>query len=117
MRANNDPGDSEGTQLCKADDAVRLATFRAIRRTFTASKTTEAQLAGLLEDRVLEGSLSIRIGLIFGVVLLMTAKPGTLESLGILAASVILGSAAVFLTRKKRTVVISESGRTLPTGQ
>jgi hypothetical protein len=49
-----------------------------------------------LHDPVLKTSLGIRIGLVLGLILLMTAKPGLMESLAILGAAMLVGLAMIF---------------------
>lgn len=47
-------------------------------------------------------SLSIRIWIVIGTVLLMAAKPGLKESLGIVISSLVLGSASALLPFRER---------------
>jgi hypothetical protein len=65
--------------------------MRAIRRACAGAKAINSELLGRLQDPFLKISLSIRIAVILGIVLLMAAKPGLWESISIVAASVILG--------------------------
>jgi hypothetical protein len=46
--------------------------------------------------------LSIRIWIVIGTVLLMAAKPGLKESLGIVISSLVLGSASALLPFRER---------------
>lgn len=70
----------------------------AIRRACAASTAISAELQSLLHDPVLKISLGIRISVVLGIVLLMGAKPGLWESVGIVGASVALGVVSPFLT-------------------
>jgi hypothetical protein len=65
--------------------------IRTIRVVCAAANATHSEIMRRLQDPVLKGSLGFRTGLLFGVVLLMTARPGTRESLGVLAVSLALG--------------------------
>jgi len=48
---------------------------------------------GVQKDPMVGGIQGLRLGLLLGVVVLMTARPGTIESFALLAASLILGIA------------------------
>jgi hypothetical protein len=63
--------------------------IRAIRRMYDVGETTDAEFAKRLNESLLKLSLGIRAGLIFGVILIMTAKPPMLESLAILGSSIV----------------------------
>jgi hypothetical protein len=65
--------------------------LRAIRHASVATKAINSELSSRLRDPFLKVSLSIRIALFFGIVLLMSAKPGLWLSIGIVATSVVLG--------------------------
>jgi hypothetical protein len=54
---------------------------------------------GVEKDSVVRGIQSLRFGLLLGIVVLMTARPGSLESLAILTTSLILGIASGFPSR------------------
>jgi hypothetical protein len=62
-----------------------------IRRTCASDTANKPELLGRLQDPFLKISISVRIAVTLGIVLLMGAKPGTTESLGIVGASAILG--------------------------
>jgi hypothetical protein len=72
--------------------------MRAIRRECAASTAMNAELQRLLFDPVLKIALGIRIWVILGIVLLMAAKPGLWESVGIVGASVALGAVSPLIT-------------------
>lgn len=74
-----------------------------IRRLCASGKMNPSQVLGLLQRPFLKISLSIRIAVFLGIVLLMTAKPELPESLGIVGGSVILGLAAAFLVPSRRS--------------
>jgi hypothetical protein len=65
--------------------------LRAIRRTSVETKAINSELTSRLRDPFLKVSLSIRIALFFGILLLMSAKPDLWVSTGIVATSVVLG--------------------------
>jgi hypothetical protein len=71
--------------------------MRAIRAVCSAEIPNEFDLWGKLRDPLLKFSMNIRVAVVVGIVLLMTAKPDLLESLAIVAASAILGAASTFL--------------------
>jgi hypothetical protein len=80
--------------------------MRAVRRA-SGSVTNFADLAEKMRDPFLKFSLNIRIALVLGIVLLMTAKPGLPESLGIVIASTALGIVASLLFWPGRTLARS----------
>src|SRR5258706_13197134 len=65
--------------------------MRAIRRTCVTATALNSELRGRLQDPVLNVSLGIRIAVMLGIVLVMSAKPELGESVGIVVASVGLG--------------------------
>lgn len=77
--------------------AVSGRRMRAIRRMSASEHPDEAGLIRRLQDPVLKFSLNIRMTLVLGIVLLMTAKPELRESLGICFASLLLGFALTVL--------------------
>src|SRR5882757_8032761 len=64
--------------------------LRAIRRASVEAKAINSELSSRLRDPFLKVSLSIRIALFFGVLLLMSAKPDLWVSIGIVVTSVVL---------------------------
>ena len=64
--------------------------MRAIRRACAANAINSALLSRL-QDPFLKISLGIRIGIFLGIVLLMAAKPGLWESIGIVGTFVVVG--------------------------
>jgi hypothetical protein len=81
--------------------------MRAIRLACAANTRNESALLRKLRDPFLKFSMNIRIALILGLVLLMTAKPGLPESLSIVAAFAILGfiSTAIFWRRETESPI------------
>jgi hypothetical protein len=98
-----------GVILFAALGAVSGRRLSAIRRMSIDDKATLASVMARLQDPVLSGALGIRIGIVLGLVLLMTAKPGALESLAILGGAVGLGLAASLLLSGVRATSISQS--------
>jgi hypothetical protein len=77
--------------------AVTGKRLRVIRHLSATGQMTQPELLDLLRRRFLRISLGIRIAVFLGIVLLMTAKPDLLASLGIAGVSVVLGLVAAFL--------------------
>jgi hypothetical protein len=65
--------------------------LRAIREANASAIKTDSQWFSRLQDPFLKASLGVRICIFLGIVLLMTAKPVLWQSIGIVAASVVLG--------------------------
>ena len=65
--------------------------MRAIRRSSGEASTMKSDLLRRVQDPFLKISLSIRIVVFFGIVLLMAAKPELWQSITIVVCSVILG--------------------------
>jgi hypothetical protein len=84
--------------------AVTGRRLRAIRQACFASNTNESGLTSRLRDPFLKYSLDIRISLALSIVLLMTAKPGLQESLGIVGVFALLGFASTFLLWRENVV-------------
>jgi amino acid transporter len=78
--------------------AITGRKMRAIRLACAARNPNESDLLGKLRDPFLKYSMNIRTSLVLGIVLLMTAKPGLRESVGIIFVFAILGivSAGLF---------------------
>ena len=81
--------------------AISGRRMRAIRNILHASNPNESELIGRLHDPFLKLSLSLRISLVLGIVLLMTAKPGMAESLSIVGAFALLGIVLAFLPSRR----------------
>jgi hypothetical protein len=77
--------------------AVSGRKMRAMRNVIAVAEPDEISLFRRLQDPVLKFSLGIRIALVLGIVLLMTAKPELRESMGVIAASLLLGFASALL--------------------
>jgi len=80
--------------------AVTGRRMRAIRAACAANHPNDSGLVGKLRDPFLKFSMNIRIALVLGIVLLMTAKPELRESLGIVVSSVFLGFVSIVLWRR-----------------
>jgi hypothetical protein len=65
--------------------------MRAIRRACADANAINSELLSRLRDPCLKISLGIRIGIFLGIVLLMAAKPGLWDSIGIVGTSVLVG--------------------------
>jgi hypothetical protein len=74
-----------------ASGAVSGSLLRALRRAGGSHRVNEAEFRAGRRDPVLTASLGIRIALVVGIVFIVTAKPGLLESLEILGVALILG--------------------------
>lgn len=75
--------------------------MRAIRRYTGADRTNPSQWTMLSGNPFLKISLSTRIWIVVGTILLTAAKPGLGESLGIAAGSLILGLLSSFISFRR----------------
>ena len=89
--------------------------MRAIRHALANASTMEPQLFSRLDDAWLKISLSVRMFIFLGIVLLMTAKPELLQSISIVACSVFLGFLAPLVSSRRRTL-LSQPGTNLGNG-
>jgi hypothetical protein len=80
--------------------AVSGRRMRAIRLACVANKPNESDLLGKLRDPFLKYSMNLRIALVLGIVLLMTAKPELRESFGIVVSSIFLGLVSTIFWRR-----------------
>ena len=80
--------------------AVTGRRMRAIRQACAANNPMESDLFGKLRDPFLKFSMNIRIALVLGIVLLMTAKPELRESFGIVVSSIFLGLVSTIFWRR-----------------
>jgi hypothetical protein len=85
--------------------AVSGRRTRYVQRLSANGKMNQSEILDLLRHPVLKVSLAIRIAMFLGIVLLMTAKPGLLESLAIAGGSVVLGLASAFLIPSGRSTL------------
>jgi hypothetical protein len=83
--------------------AVSGRRMRAIRQACAANIPNESELIGKLHDPFLKFSMNIRIALVLGIVLLMTAKPELRESLGIVVSAIFLGFVSTLLFWRRDT--------------
>jgi hypothetical protein len=79
--------------------------LRAIRRLCNSVTGGESELNGWLRNPLLKISLSIRIWIVVGTILLTAAKPGLTESLSIVLTSLVLGCASSLVTRGRKPEV------------
>jgi hypothetical protein len=77
--------------------AVSGRRMRLIRRISVSEEPNSFEPIRRLQDPVLTFSLSCRMALVLGIVLLMTAKPELRESIGVCLMSVVLGFASAVL--------------------
>jgi hypothetical protein len=89
--------------------AISGGRLRAIRNIGRKEKATQSELTAQLQGPLLKSSLGIRIGLVLGAILLMTAKPGMLESFAILVAAIAIGLTAIFLLLSERAALPAAS--------
>jgi hypothetical protein len=75
--------------------------LRAIQIACAASKPDESDILAKLRDPFLVFSMNMRIALVLGIVLLMTAKPEMRQSLGIVVPSVFLGFVSTVFWRRE----------------
>jgi hypothetical protein len=80
--------------------AVSGRRLRRIRK-MLMGETNPSAVAGALNDLFLTFSLSLRLWLLGGIVLLMTVRPGEAASITILAASAVIGLAAAIGSRRQ----------------
>jgi hypothetical protein len=81
--------------------AISGRRMRAIRRTCATAAAIDSDLRGRLQDPVLKVSLSIRIAIMLGIVLLMGAKPELWEAVGIVGVSLVLGLLSSLLASRR----------------
>jgi hypothetical protein len=79
--------------------------MRTIRQALTNASTLERDLISRLDDSLLQVSLSMRICIFLGIVLLMAAKPGLLPSVSIVVSSIFLGLLWPLAFWRRRTLV------------
>ena len=89
--------------------------MRAIRTALANASTMEPQLVRRLDDAWLKISLSVRMLIFLGIVLLMTAKPERLQSVSIVACSVFLGFLSPLVSSRRRAL-LSQPGTNLENG-
>jgi hypothetical protein len=81
---------------------------RAIRRACADANAINSELLSRLLLRI---SLSIQVGIFLGIVLLVAAKPGLWESIGIVEATVVVGLLSSLLaSRWSGSLSISSTG-------
>jgi hypothetical protein len=91
-----------GLLLIAPFGALTARRMRAIRRDCADAKTVNPEPLNRLQDPFLKTSLSIRIAVFFGIVLLMTAKPELWESISILGTFVVVGFLSSVLSGRRR---------------
>jgi cation transport ATPase len=70
--------------------AITSRRMRTIRKAYV-EKAFNSELLDRLQDPLLKISLSVRIAVFFGIFLLVSAKPGLWESIGLVVTFVVLG--------------------------
>lgn len=89
--------------------------MRTIRQTLTNASALGPEWFGRLDDAWLKISLGLRISIFLGIVLLMAAKPELLQSVSIVASSVVFGLLAPLAFWRRRTL-LSAPGTNLGNG-
>ena len=85
--------------------------MRAIRRACADANAINSELLSRLQDPFLKISLGIRIAIFLGIVLLMAAKPGLWESIGIVGTSVVVGLLSSLLAwRRSGSLSVPSTG-------
>jgi hypothetical protein len=85
--------------------------MRAIRETYQAQRVMNSGMLGRLRDPFFKISLGVRIGVFQGIFLLVNAKPGLWESIGIVGGSALLGFILSLLSsRGNATAVMPTAG-------
>lgn len=79
--------------------------MRAIRRYSASERTNPSEWNALTQSALLKISLSTRIWIVVGTILLTAAKPALRESLVIVASSLILGLLFSFVPFGRRSAV------------
>ena len=85
--------------------AITGGRMRAIRRYAASEKINPSEWNALTQSAFLKVSLSTRIWIVIGTILLTAAKPGLRESLVIVASSLILGLLFSFVSFGRRSAV------------
>jgi hypothetical protein len=85
------------------ESALSSRRFVAITKSLESENgVISARMRGLLRDPMLKLSISLRGGLFLGIVFLMCTKPGVVPALGVVALSLVAGSAAALPGRSRR---------------
>jgi hypothetical protein len=79
--------------------------MRTIRQALTNASTLEHDLIRRLNDSLLKTSLSFRICLFLGIVLLMAAKPELVQAVCIVVGSVVLGLLSPLMFWRRRALL------------
>lgn len=85
--------------------ALTSKRMRAIRQAVASASMMESEIYSRLDDVLLKISLGSRIFIFVAIVLLMTAKPEMLQSVCIVAISVLLGLFSPLLFWRRRTLM------------
>lgn len=83
--------------------AITGRRMRAIRKACAANGTSAPDLSAKLRDPFLKFSMNVRIAVVLGIVLLMTAKPELRESLGIVVSALFVGFVSTALFGRQDT--------------
>jgi hypothetical protein len=85
--------------------------LRAIRRACVEGATKESSLTDQLRSPFLKLSASVRIWIVCGTVLLMSARPGPLGSIGIILGSAALGLISTLFKFRRKGETATASGK------
>jgi hypothetical protein len=83
--------------------------LRAIQIACAASKPNESDILAKLRDPFLVFSMNMRIALVLGIVLLMTAKPEMRQTLGIAVSSIFLGLVSTIFWRRDSAAPVARA--------
>jgi hypothetical protein len=86
--------------------ATTARRMRAIRETYQAQRVMNSGMLGRLRDPLLKISLGVRIGVFQGIFLLVNAKPGLWDSIGIVGGSALLGFILSLLGSRRNTTAV-----------
>ena len=75
--------------------------MRAIRRASSDAKAINSELLSRPQDPFLKISLGIRIAIVLGIVLVMSAQPELWESINILGIAIVLGLLSSLLASRR----------------
>ncbi len=95
--------------------ALTSKRMRTIRQALTNASVLEPDLFSRLDDALLKISLGLRISIFLGIVLLMATKPELLQSVSIVASSVVLGLLSPHAFWRRR-MLLSARGTNLGNG-
>ena len=89
--------------------AVSTRRLRTIQIACAASRPNESEIFAKLHDPFLVFSMNLRIALVLGILLLMTAKPEMRQSLGIVVSSIFLGLVSTVFWRRESIAPVARA--------